>query len=157
MPKIWFYIFKGVSKISGRSPNTLTRYPMFQISKMAHPMFSLFTFLKSLDLPQTPCEGIFHGHGPLGKRVTRTGVRNEIFHRPSTKMSSSSDLMLKRPKRDRPWDKWTFAWHWHWWLWGRIIQCCSQVKIIIEAQGQNLTAALKPCSMNSQRRFQALA
>ena len=47
---------------------------MFHISNMAHPTILILTFLKSLDLPKTPCEGIFHGPGPLGKCVTRTGV-----------------------------------------------------------------------------------
>ena len=75
MLKIQFYIFQGVSKISEGSPNTLTRYPIFQISQMANPTIQLFTFLKSLDLPQTPCEGIFHAPRPLEKLVMRTGCK----------------------------------------------------------------------------------
>ena len=61
---------------------------------MAHPMFSLLTFLKSLDLPQTPCEGIFHGHGPLEKRVTRTGVQAEFLEYQDGHDVSSVDTQL---------------------------------------------------------------
>ena len=75
-PKIQFYTFQGVSKISGGSPSTLSIYPMFQISKRANPTFQLLAFLKSLDLPQTPCDGIFHVPRPSEKVVARTGVFN---------------------------------------------------------------------------------
>ena len=36
------------------------------------------TFLKSLDLPQTPCEGIFHAPRLVKKLVARLGVNSYI-------------------------------------------------------------------------------
>ena len=52
--------FKGVSNVD---------------SKRAHPLFLLLTILKSLDLPLTPCEGIFHEHELSEKSIARLGVR----------------------------------------------------------------------------------
>ena len=37
------------------------------------------TFLKSLDLPYNPCEGIFHGPSLLEIMGVRTGVLNDDY------------------------------------------------------------------------------
>ena len=71
---LFFYIFQGVSKYFLGPPSTLSRYHIVHISKRANPSVWLNTFLKTLDHPQKPCEGIFHGGSLLELSVARTGV-----------------------------------------------------------------------------------
>ena len=49
-----------------------------KLDKRAHLLFQLNTFLKFLDLPQTPCEGNFHGHVLSEKSVARVGVHCQV-------------------------------------------------------------------------------